>query len=97
MLELADLDGTGGCLHDGQNILMGGPFWYGQRVCVVAAFQPFNRNPLDSADELRLMQPPSHPVNHVVCPPHVVAGALMLRDLWMTLRAPEQPRPHELN
>ena len=51
-------------------------------------------NPPDSADELLLMQPPSHPLNHVECPPHVVAGALMLRHLWMTLRAPEQPISH---
>ena len=60
-------------------------------------FLSCNRNPLDTADELRFMQPPSHSLIHVQCPPHVVAGALMLRHLWMTLRAPEQPISHELN
>ena len=61
-------------------------------VAITLLFLSCNRNPLDTADELRFMQPPSHSLIHVQCPPHVVAGALMLRHLWMTLRAPDQPR-----
>ncbi len=61
-------------------------------VVITLLFLSCNRNPLDTADELRFMQPPSHSLIHVQCPPHVVAGALMLRHLWMALRAPDQPR-----
>ena len=66
-------------------------------VAITLLFLSCNRNPLDTADELRFMQPPSHSLIHVQCPPHVVAGALMLRHLWMTLRAPDQPKSHEHN
>ena len=66
-------------------------------VVITLLFLSCNRNPLDTADELRFMQPPSHSLIHVQCPTHVVAGALMLRHLWMTLRAPDQPRTYVRN
>ena len=41
-------------------------------VVITLLFLSCNRNPLDTADELRFMQPPSHSLIHVQCPPHFV-------------------------